>query len=181
MVTVRATSLSLYSLYYWLIGCYDRQGVIICSICSKNSGLGHLWLTGNNDNAHSWEPPIEFLSWLGWLADWLTGWDGWPLPSAPLVAIAMYSKWRWSMVERSSHYNEVSLTSPLCYANGGAKSPLSTTLHFAAVLLHSVQWLSGGLFLDTTFRSFKKCLWNGLLPIRNCGTYRAPLIWCVQY
>ena len=26
-------------------------------------------------------------------------------------------------VERSSHHNEVSLTSPLCYANGGAKSP----------------------------------------------------------
>ena len=53
------------------------------------------------------------------------------------------------MVERSSHYNEVSLTSPLCYANGGAKSPLSTTLHFAAVLLHSVQWLTGGLFFWT--------------------------------
>ena len=53
------------------------------------------------------------------------------------------------MVERSSHYNEVSLTSPLCYANGGAKSPLSTTLHFTAVLLHSVQWLSGGLFFWT--------------------------------
>ena len=50
------------------------------------------------------------------------------------------------MVERSSHYNEVSLTSPLCYANGGAKSPLSTTLHFAAVLLHSVQWLSRVFF-----------------------------------
>ena len=124
---------TLYPLYYWLIGCYDRQGVIICSICSKNSGLGHLWLTGNNDNAQLRAP-----HWIFELV--YIEWDGWPLPSASLVVVRrqqrrrtvasraiVYSKWRWSMVERSSHYNEVSFTSPLCYANGGAKSPSLAT------------------------------------------------------
>ena len=42
---------------------------------------------------------------------------------AAAVAAAIATKWRWSTVERSSHYNEVSLASLLCYANGGAKSP----------------------------------------------------------
>ena len=124
VVTVRSTNWLL-SLFRRRAGRCRRRGVIICNsviIIRLCWCVEKQWISSSlHFSASVYTHPLTMCAVNARDPHWIF--------ELPLLG----NKWRWSTVERSSHHNEVSLASPLCYANGGAKSPSC---------LHGLRWSS---------------------------------------